>query len=94
MSFSRILTTATLVAIFSASSLFAQEASPEKSIIRVNSTLQSYNFLRPWEKGAPTPRRGLGALLEGNRVLVTSEMVVNSDLRRIGASLQRRTRSG
>jgi len=52
--------------------------SPEKSLVRVNSTLQSYSFLRPWEKGAPTPRRGLGAVLKGNRVLVTAEMVVNS----------------
>lgn len=56
----------------------AQNASPENSIVRVNATLQSYNFLRPWEKGAPTPRRGLGAVLDGNRVLVTAEMVVNS----------------
>jgi len=53
-------------------------ASPEHSIIRVNATLQSYNFLRPWEKGAPTPRRGLGAVLEGNRVLVTAESVVDA----------------
>tara|TARA_R110000850_G_scaffold204570_9_gene330789 strand:- start:1177 stop:2610 length:1434 start_codon:yes stop_codon:yes gene_type:complete len=56
----------------------AQNTSPDKSIVRVNATLQSYNFLRPWEKGAPTPRRGLGAIIEGNRVLVTAEMVVNS----------------
>lgn len=58
--------------------LRAQKASPEKSIIRVNSTLQDYSFLRPWEKGAPTPRRGLGALLEGKRVLTTAEMCVNA----------------
>lgn len=59
---------------------FAQKtkASPEKSIVRVNATLQDYSFIRPWEKGAPTPRRGLGAVLEGNRVLVTAEMCVNS----------------
>ncbi|HQW28938.1 MAG: PDZ domain-containing protein [Verrucomicrobiales bacterium] len=56
----------------------AQRSSPEKSIIRVNATLQDYSFLRPWEKGAPTPRRGLGAVLKGNRVLITSEMCVNS----------------
>ena len=56
----------------------AQKSSPEKSIVRVNATLQSYNFLRPWEKGAPTPRRGLGAVLSENRVLVTAEMCVNS----------------
>tara|TARA_R110002096_G_scaffold1357_6_gene7151 strand:+ start:890 stop:2371 length:1482 start_codon:yes stop_codon:yes gene_type:complete len=56
----------------------AQNASPEKSIVRVNATLQSYSFLRPWEKGAPTPRRGLGAVLKGDRVLVTAEMCVNS----------------
>lgn len=56
----------------------AQRSSPEKSIVRVNATLQDYSFLRPWEKGAPTPRRGLGAVLKGNRVLITSEMCVNS----------------
>lgn len=63
----------------SLSSLAAQEKpSPEKSLVRVNATLQSYNFLRPWEKSAPTPRRGLGAVLGGNRVLVTGELIVNS----------------
>ena len=56
----------------------AQNSSPEKSIVRVNATLQSYNFLRPWEKGAPTPRRGLGAVLAGNQVLVTAELCVNA----------------
>ncbi|MCB1089674.1 MAG: PDZ domain-containing protein, partial [Verrucomicrobiae bacterium] len=55
-----------------------QQPSPEKSLVRVNATLQSYNFVRPWEKGAPTPRRGLGAMLKGNRVLVTAELIVNS----------------
>ena len=52
--------------------------SPSNSLVRVNATLQAYNFLRPWEKGNPTPRRGLGALLSGGRVLVTAELVVNS----------------
>jgi len=56
----------------------AHQNSPENSIVRVNATLQSYNFIRPWEKGAPQPRRGLGAVLEGNRVLVTAELCVNS----------------
>ncbi len=55
-----------------------EKPSPEKSLVRVNATLQSYNFLRPWEKSAPTPRRGLGAVLSGNRVLVTGELIVNS----------------
>lgn len=50
----------------------------QDSFVRVNVTLQSYNFIRPWEKGAPTPRRGLGAVLAGERVLVTAELVVNS----------------
>jgi S1-C subfamily serine protease len=55
-----------------------EKPSPEKSLVRVNATLQSYNFLRPWEKGAPTPRRGLGAVLKDKRVLVTAELIVNS----------------
>ncbi|MEM7697671.1 MAG: PDZ domain-containing protein [Verrucomicrobiota bacterium] len=54
------------------------ETSPDQSIVRVNSTLQSYNFIRPWEKGAPTPRRGLGALIDENRVITTAEMCVNA----------------
>lgn len=49
-----------------------------RSLVRVNATLQSYNFIRPWEKGAPTPRRGLGAIIKGGRVLITAELVVNS----------------
>ena len=54
------------------------EPSPETSIIRVNSTLQSYSFIKPWEKGAPTARRGLGALISENQVLTTAEMCVNA----------------
>ena len=69
---------AILVSLSLPASVSSQDASPENSIVRVNATLQSYNFLRPWEKGAATPRRGLGAVLEGNRVLVTAELVVNS----------------
>ncbi|MEX2579007.1 MAG: PDZ domain-containing protein [Verrucomicrobiales bacterium] len=67
-----------LFLVLPAGGVKAEESSPENSIVRVNATLQSYNFLRPWEKGAPTPRRGLGAVLSGNRVLVTAELCVNS----------------
>ncbi len=68
----------TLFLICPVSPATGQDSSPEKSMVRVNSTLQDYSFLRPWEKGAPTPRRGLGAVIKGNRVLVTAEMCVNS----------------
>ncbi|MDB6133993.1 MAG: hypothetical protein JWM59_2236 [Verrucomicrobiales bacterium] len=47
---------------------------PETSILRVNITSQGYNFALPWQKQRPGTRRGLGALLEGNRVLVTAEL--------------------
>ena len=50
----------------------------ETSLVRVNVTSQSYNYFRPWEKQAPTPRRGLGAVLHRNRVLITAEMVADS----------------
>jgi len=48
--------------------------SPEKSMLRVNITSQGYNFGLPWQKLNPGTRRGLGALLPGNRVLVTAEL--------------------
>ncbi|MES2706755.1 MAG: PDZ domain-containing protein [Verrucomicrobiota bacterium] len=58
--------------------IFPQEAAaapaPETSILRVNITSQGYNFALPWQKQRPGTRRGLGALLEGNRVLVTAEL--------------------
>ena len=48
------------------------------SILRVNSTDQAYDFLRPWTKKAPLSRRGLGTLIEGGRILVTAELVANN----------------
>jgi S1-C subfamily serine protease len=83
LSFPRLLALAAVMVGTTSPGLFAQKSNPgkstpEKSIVRVNATLQDYSFLRPWEKGAPTPRRGLGAVLEGNRVLITAEMCVNS----------------
>lgn len=61
----------------------AAESKPAKttlsnsSIVRVNSTNQSFDFLRPWTKKTPYMRRGLGVVLPGNRVLVTAEIVAN-----------------
>lgn len=52
---------------------------PETSILRVNITSQGYNFALPWQKQRPSTRRGLGALLEGNRVLVTAELAQDAN---------------
>jgi len=48
------------------------------SVLRVNSTNQAYDFLRPWMKKAPFSRRGLGALIGGGRILVTAELIANN----------------
>ncbi len=48
-----------------------------KGVVRVNSTNQSYDFARPWDKKNPFPRRGAGAILENGLVLVTAELVAN-----------------
>ncbi|MGI9244282.1 MAG: PDZ domain-containing protein [Verrucomicrobiales bacterium] len=48
------------------------------SVVRVNVTRQAYNFYQPWQKMTPNSRRGLGAVIAGNRVLVTGEMVANA----------------
>lgn len=52
---------------------------PETSILRVNITSQGYNFALPWQKQRPSTRRGLGALLEGNRILVTAELAQDAN---------------
>ena len=48
------------------------------SVVRVNATRQGYNFYQPWQKLTPNSRRGLGAVIAGNRVIVTGEMVANA----------------
>ena len=48
------------------------------SVIRVNVTVQPYDFFRPWSKRPPTQRRAVGPVLPGNRVLVTGELIANA----------------
>jgi hypothetical protein len=49
------------------------------SLLRVNSNNQAFDFFRPWMKKQPFSRRGLGVLIEGGRILVTAELVANSN---------------
>ena len=51
----------------------------ESSILRVNSTNQAYDFFQPWLKKNPVSRRGVGVLVPGGCVLVTAELVMNSN---------------
>lgn len=48
-----------------------------ESVVRVNSTNQNWDFIRPWQKRAPYERRGLGVVINGGHVLVTAELVGN-----------------
>jgi S1-C subfamily serine protease len=54
-------------------------AEQKGSVVRVNSTNQAYDFVRPWSKEAPFSRRGLGVVIDGGNILVTAELVANSD---------------
>lgn len=58
----------------------AGQASPtvQSSLVRVNSTLQSWSASQPWDKSAPATRGALGILLKDNKVLTTAEMAANS----------------
>ncbi len=49
----------------------------EFSVVRVNSTDQDYDFFRPWSKKNPRAFHGLGAVVAGNRVIVTAQLVAN-----------------
>lgn len=59
-------------------SISAALADPGQSVVRINSTIQSYSPSQPWEKTNPRKRRGLGALLSGNQVLTTAKMAADS----------------
>ena len=47
------------------------------AVVRVNSTDQDFDFFRPWSKKNPRAFHGLGAVLSGDRVLVTAQLVAN-----------------
>ncbi len=55
----------------------APKAAKVVSVVRVNVTDQPYDFIHPWSKKAPYSHRALGAVLPGNRVLVTAELVAD-----------------
>lgn len=48
-----------------------------QSLVRINSTIQTWSASQPWDKSAPAKRRALGILLSDNRVLTTAEMATN-----------------
>ncbi len=50
----------------------------KNSLVRINSTFQTWSPSQPWDKSAPGKRRALGVLLSGNRVLTTAEMAANT----------------
>ncbi len=48
------------------------------SVVRINSTKQSWNVGQPWEKNEPRKRRALGAIVGPKQVLTTAEMVADA----------------
>jgi S1-C subfamily serine protease len=54
------------------------EADVKSSVVRINSTQQSWNAWQPWEKNAPNRRRALAAIVGPQRVLTTSELVADA----------------
>jgi S1-C subfamily serine protease len=68
-----------LFSLFLALALVVPGIAEDKlSIVRVNVTTQSWDFLRPWGKRQPVTRRAIGAVLPGPRVLVAGELVANA----------------
>ena len=49
-----------------------------KSVVRINSTSQSWNPGQPWEKTPPQHLRSLGAIVAPGQVLTTGEMVADA----------------
>jgi len=49
-----------------------------RSVVRVETTSQSWNPGQPWERRGPRHRRGLGALIGSGLILTTSEMAADA----------------
>ena len=54
------------------------ETAIKSSVVRINSTQQSWNPGQPWEKNPPSQRRALAAIVGPQRVLTTSELVADA----------------
>lgn len=62
-----------------------------QSLVRVNSTIQAWNIIQPWDKNPPKRLQALGVLLQKNRVLTTAEAAANATFIEFeNASLTRR----
>jgi S1-C subfamily serine protease len=59
-------------------SVFLFSGEPEKSVLRVHSTIQYPDFKRPWLKKQPFTRDGLGTIISGRRILVTADMAAHT----------------
>jgi S1-C subfamily serine protease len=55
-----------------------QEVIESNSIVKVNVTSQAYSPRIPWQKQQSGTRRGLGVVLEGEKVLVTGQIVADA----------------
>ncbi len=53
-------------------------ADVKDSVVRINSTQQSWNAGQPWEKNPPGQRRALAAIVGKQQVLTTSELVADA----------------
>ena len=56
----------------------ANPADVKSSVVRINSTQQTWNPWQPWEKNPPSKRRALAAIIGPQRVLTTSELTADS----------------
>ncbi|MDF1811827.1 MAG: PDZ domain-containing protein [Verrucomicrobiales bacterium] len=67
-----------IILSFLLSSFCLADPGPVQSLVRVNMTSQSYYFYQPWEKQDPSTRRGLGAVIAGDKVLTGAKYLANS----------------
>lgn len=56
----------------------ATEWNVRSSVVRINSTQQSWNPWQPWEKNPPSRRRALAAIIGPQLVITTSELVADA----------------
>ncbi len=56
----------------------AAKADVKSSLVRINSTQQSWNIWQPWEKSPPRKRRALAAVVGPQQVLTTAELVTDA----------------
>jgi S1-C subfamily serine protease len=73
----KIFALAGFAVIFCGKVCLSNERDIKKSVVKIITTEQAYNYLQPWQKKSQKKSSGSGAIIDGKRILTNAHVVSN-----------------